>query len=98
MSEDLEKQNSFYEPTENDLELANWVVSHTDRWRDYRDQNYLDRWLEFERIFRGQWAPEDRTRDSERSRIISPATLSGGRVSNAQVSVHGWGITAGNCC
>ena len=74
MSEDLEKQNSFYEPTENDLELANWVVSHTDRWRDYRDQNYLDRWLEFERIFRGQWAPEDRTRDSERSRIISPAT------------------------
>ena len=74
MSEDLEKQNSFYEPTKNDLELANWVVSHTDRWRDYRDQNYLDRWLEFERIFRGQWAPEDRTRDSERSRIISPAT------------------------
>ena len=74
MSEDLKKQNSFYEPTENDLELANWVVSHTDRWRDYRDQNYLDRWLEFERIFRGQWAPEDRTRDSERSRIISPAT------------------------
>lgn len=74
MSEDLEKQNSFYEPTENDLELANWVVSHTDRWRDYRDQNYLDKWLEYERIFRGQWAPEDRTRDSERSRIISPAT------------------------
>ena len=74
MSEDLEKQNSFYEPTENDLELAQWVVSHTDRWRDYRDQNYLDLWLQYERIFRGQWAAEDRTRDSERSRIISPAT------------------------
>ena len=76
MSEEKESedQNQFYEPTENDLELSQWVVSHTDRWRDYRDQNYLDKWAEYERIFRGQWAAEDRTRDSERSRIISPAT------------------------
>ena len=74
MAEDLEEQNQFYEPTENDLELSAWIVSHTDRWRDYRDQNYLDKWLEYERIFRGQWAAEDRTRESERSRIISPAT------------------------
>jgi hypothetical protein len=74
MSDELEEQNQFYEPTENDLELSAWIVSHTDRWRDYRDQNYLDKWLEYERIFRGQWAAEDRTRDSERSRIISPAT------------------------
>ena len=68
------EQNQFEEPTEKDLELAQWVVEHTDRWRDYRDQNYLDKWLEYERIFRGQWSAEDRTRESERSRIISPAT------------------------
>lgn len=74
MSEENEMEGQFYEPTENDLELSAWVVSHTDRWRDYRDQNYLDLWLQYERIFRGQWAAEDRTRDSERSRIISPAT------------------------
>jgi hypothetical protein len=74
MSEENEMEGQFYEPTENDLELSAWIVSHTDRWRDYRDQNYLDKWLEYERIFRGQWAAEDRTRDSERSRIISPAT------------------------
>ena len=74
MSDENEIEGQFYEPTENDLELSAWVVSHTDRWRDYRDQNYLDKWLEYERLFRGQWAPEDRTRDSERSRIISPAT------------------------
>ena len=73
-AEENEIEGQFYEPTENDLELSAWVVSHTDRWRDYRDQNYLDKWLEYERLFRGQWAPEDRTRDSERSRIISPAT------------------------
>jgi len=68
-------ENSQYdEPTESDKELTEWVVSHTDKWRDYRDQNYLDSWLEYERIFRGQWAAEDRTRESERSRLISPAT------------------------
>lgn len=68
------EQNQFDEPSESDEELVAWVVEHTDKWRDYRDQNFLSRWEEYERIFRGQWSPEDRTRDSERSRIISPAT------------------------
>jgi hypothetical protein len=72
--EDNLEQSQYDEPTESDKELADWVVSHTDKWRDYRDQNYLTEWQEYERIFRGQWAAEDRTRDSERSRIISPAT------------------------
>jgi hypothetical protein len=73
MSDNLE-QSQFDEPTESDKELVDWIVSHTDSWRDWRDQNYLEKWLEYERIFRGQWAPEDKTRESERSRIISPAT------------------------
>jgi hypothetical protein len=73
MSENLE-QNQFDEPTESDKEIVDWVVSHTDSWRDWRDQNYLDNWLQYERIFRGVWAAEDKTRESERSRIISPAT------------------------
>ncbi len=73
MENNLE-QSQFDEPTESDKELTEWVVSHTDGWRDWRDQNYLNAWLEYERIFRGQWAAEDKTRESERSRIISPAT------------------------
>ena len=67
-------QNQFVEDTDSDKELVSWLVSKTDSWRDWRDTNFLDNWLEYERIFRGQWAAEDRTRDSERSRIISPAT------------------------
>jgi len=73
MENNLE-QSQYDEPSESDKELTDWVVSHTDKWRDYRDQNYLSDWQEYERIFRGQWAAEDKTRDSERSRIISPAT------------------------
>jgi hypothetical protein len=67
-------KSQFDEPTDSDKELVDWIVQHTDSWRDWRDQNYLEAWLEYERIFRGQWASEDKTRDSERSRIISPAT------------------------
>jgi len=72
--EDNLETSQYEEPSESDKELTEWVISHTDKWRDYRDQNYLEAWLEYERIFRGQWAAEDRTRESERSRIISPAT------------------------
>ena len=67
-------QVTFDEPTQSDEELTEWVIERTDSWRDWRDQNYLESWLEYERIFRGQWAAEDKTRESERSRIISPAT------------------------
>ena len=73
-NEQNKEQNQFEEPTESDKELVQWVVQHTDSWRDWRDQNYLDSWNEYERIFRGIWASEDKTRESERSRIISPAT------------------------
>ena len=65
---------SFYEPTENEEELIGFVVDHTNRWRDYRDQNHMDDWLKYERVWRGQWTSEDKKRDSERSRVISPAT------------------------
>ena len=64
----------FEEPTENDKELTAFVVDHCDRWRDYRNTNFLDSYLEYERIFRCEWAAEDKTRDSERSRIVTPAT------------------------
>jgi hypothetical protein len=73
MKSNMDK-SQFDEPTDSDKELVDWIVQHTDSWRDWRDQNYLEAWLEYERIFRGQWASEDKTRDSERSRIISPAT------------------------
>lgn len=64
----------YYEPTENDRKLLKFVVDHTDRWRDYRDQNYFDEWNKYERNFRGKWDSSDKTRGSERSKIVSPAT------------------------
>lgn len=62
------------EVTQSDRELVAFVVDHCDKWRDWRDTNYETKWGEYERIYYGIWSAEDRTRDSERSKIISPAT------------------------
>ena len=50
-----------------------WVINKCDDWRDYYESNYEDRFDEYYRLWRGQWSPEDSQRQSERSRIISPA-------------------------
>jgi hypothetical protein len=75
----------FEEPSEADKELAAFVVQHCDRWRDSRDENYLEDWKEYERIFRGVWSAEDRTRESERSRLISPATQQAVETRHAEI-------------
>ena len=75
----------FDEPTEYDKDLVSYVTGHCDSWRDWRNSNYLELWDEYERIFRGVWASEDKTRDSERSRIISPATQQAVETRHAEI-------------
>jgi len=67
-------KTKYKEVSANDKSLLAFVVDHTDLWREYRDQNYMDDWAKYERIWRGIWSEEDKSRISERSRVISPAT------------------------
>ena len=83
--DELDNENSFQEPTQQDDDLTAFVVDHCDRWRDYRNTNFLEYWLEYERIFRGEWASEDKTRDSERSRIVTPATQQAVETRHAEI-------------
>ena len=53
--------------------LEGWVINKCQGWRDHFESNYADKFDEYYRLWRGQWAAEDRTRETERSRIISPA-------------------------
>ena len=53
--------------------LEGWVINKCDKWRDHFDSNYEERFDEYYRLWRGIWAKEDSLRNSERSRIISPA-------------------------
>jgi hypothetical protein len=55
-------------------DLAEWVVSRCNTWRDFYESNYAERHEEYMRIYRSQWSAEDVERSSERSKLIAPAT------------------------
>jgi hypothetical protein len=54
--------------------LGSWVSNKVTQWEDHRNSNYLNKWDEYYRIWRGIWSGEDKTRSSENSRLIAPAT------------------------
>ena len=53
--------------------LATWVMDRVEQWRTHRDTNYQEKWEEYYRLWRGVYDPGDKTRDSENSKLISPA-------------------------
>jgi hypothetical protein len=64
----MDDDNKFSNP-----KIENWVINKADEWRDHYEANYEQKFDEYYRLWRGIWAAEDKTRDSERSRLISPA-------------------------
>ena len=66
-------EDKEYQYSSRDMKITQWIMSHIDEWRNHRDENYLEYWKEYERLWRGIWAGEDRTRDSERSKVVTPA-------------------------
>jgi len=60
--------------TENKYQaLASWLNYRLEGWRTHRNINYIPMWDEYYRLWRGIWSAEDKTRKSERSRLIAPA-------------------------
>ncbi len=53
--------------------VVEWIMGRVTPWRDWRDNQYKKRWDEYYRLWRGIWDPNDKLRQSERSRIITPA-------------------------
>jgi hypothetical protein len=53
--------------------LASWLSERLESWKAHRDQNYQKKWDEYYRLWRGIWAESDKLRESESSRLISPA-------------------------
>lgn len=74
-----------YELDGKDSKIAQWVLSRCEQWRNQRDENYLDDWQEYERLWRGIWAAEDKTRESERSKIVTPALQQAVETSVAEI-------------
>ena len=55
-------------------ELVSFVLRHIDEWRNDLRANYYQEWDKYERMWLGVWDAADKTRQSERSKIISPDT------------------------
>ena len=62
-----------YENKSPDQKVEAWVMDKVEQWRDHYSANYEQKFDEYYRLWRGIWSAEDKTRESERSRLISPA-------------------------
>jgi len=69
--------DDYNEDTVNILDerLEDWVMYKVEDWRDFFDTNYDQKFNEYYRLWRGIWSDDDKTRESERSKIVSPALL-----------------------
>jgi hypothetical protein len=85
INQKLEQYEEVVE-TDADKELVNFVLEHCTEWRNHRDVNYTLYWLEYERMFRGIWSPEDKIRDSERSRLVTPSMQQAIESKQAEIS------------
>ena len=56
-----------------DQKVESWVMDNVEQWRDHYSANYEEKFDEYYRLWRGIWSAEVKTRESERSRLISPA-------------------------
>lgn len=64
-----------YKPvTNDDIKLKAFILDKLESWKQHRDENYEKLWQEYERIWQGKFAESDRSKQSERARIVSPAT------------------------
>lgn len=70
MMEDLNQEADFGI----EQNLSEWVMGKVEAWKEHYDSEYRQKHEEYYRIWRGVWAAQDKTRDSERSKLISPAT------------------------
>ena len=84
--------DAVYDPNNEEKEmntvegqLVSWVINQVETWEDHRDTNYKKRWDEYYRIWRGVYSDQDRTRQDERSRLISPATSQAIEVAAAEI-------------
>ena len=70
-----ETQNGAQQQREQNVDssIVSWVMTRVDRWENHRENNFDDKWAEYYRMWRGIFADEDSTRNSERSKIVAPA-------------------------
>jgi len=68
---DIDNQQEHYSSDNGKLE--SWVMTKCEEWRGHFDNNYREDFDEYYRLWRGIWNKSDSLRESERSRLVTPA-------------------------
>ena len=74
--------------------LVSYISPRIERARDVRDEQYGQRWDEYTRLWRGFWDSSDKTTNSERSRLISPALSQAIEMTTAEIEEATFGRIA----
>jgi hypothetical protein len=74
--------------------LVSWIVAKIKHSREVRDTLYGQEWDEYTRIWRGMYSKKDKTTDSERSRLIAPATQQAVEMTASEMEEATFGRTA----
>lgn len=74
--------------------LIQYVMDKVKHGRDVRDTMYGDLWKEFTRIWRGFYDEKDKTTNSERSKLISPASAQAVEMTASEMEEATFGRTA----
>ncbi|MBU6232586.1 hypothetical protein KGP36_08230, partial [Patescibacteria group bacterium] len=53
--------------------LVGWIMQRVTMWENVRERGYARLWANYWRLWRGKWDALDQNRESERSRVITPA-------------------------
>ena len=86
-------EDTFNDPMlESQDSLEAFVLWKTQEWGDFAEANYYSQWDEFYRLWRGLWAKEDQTRETERSRIVTPALQQAVESSVAEIEESTFGL------
>ena len=72
--------------------VVDYVRDRALQWQRYVESNYYSKWDEYNRIWKGQWAEEDKSRSNERSRIVTPATQQAVESATAEVEEATFGV------
>ena len=91
---DSKKPLGGHTPGTGNTALVSYVMDRVKHGRDVRDAAYADLWKEFTRIWRGFYDKKDKTTDSERSRLISPASQQAVEMTASEMEEATFGRTA----
>ena len=85
--------DAFHDPMlEGTDSLEAYVLDKVREWEDFVEANFYSQWDEFYRLWRGLWAKEDQTRETERSRIVTPALQQAVESSVAEIEESTFGL------